>query len=287
MSPAIFHTSSTAANAFFTHFRFQNDQDLDIVSELTDEAGLYKLEEEAQKAYEAAGHGQENDQSFDPNRPFYSLYSPSDPEFVRKHLESGILIQLFEKYEAKLFTDDLELFRHPGNILILLAACAMQLGCTIPDKHHKILQKIYMCAELAAEGVEQMKAALIGPTRFQNGQPYRFNSPGLVETANLQPATPNAIGVCGLNVHGPGTLFFRPPKGSKMGLMEAKADFKKQQCGEDVCGGCGAKETPDGNQLLSCGACKTRKYCSKECQKKQWKVHKGDCAELRPGAGGR
>ncbi|KAK4894490.1 hypothetical protein LTR27_007376 [Elasticomyces elasticus] len=45
----------------------------------------------------------------------------------------------------------------------------------------------------------------------------------------------------------------------------------------NVCGGCGKKESA-AMGLLLCGRCKERKYCSKECQKRNFKYHKVVCS---------
>ena len=52
-------------------------------------------------------------------------------------------------------------------------------------------------------------------------------------------------------------------------------------CGNAVqsCNSCTALETPDGGELLKC-PCRTACYCSKECQRSHWMVHKKVC----PGA---
>lgn len=43
------------------------------------------------------------------------------------------------------------------------------------------------------------------------------------------------------------------------------------------CGFCAKGGKGDGKGLLKCGRCKKVWYCSKECQRKHWKVHKGVC----------
>ena len=54
--------------------------------------------------------------------------------------------------------------------------------------------------------------------------------------------------------------------------IQRKYDF-------DVCGGCGVGREP-GEELMQCGKCKKQKYCSAECQKKDWKEHKIFCRAL-------
>jgi hypothetical protein len=44
---------------------------------------------------------------------------------------------------------------------------------------------------------------------------------------------------------------------------------------------CGAASTKAGNSLLKCAKCKTVKYCSPDCQKKDWKKHKQVCKQMQ------
>eukprot|EP00984_Skeletonema_dohrnii_P027157 scaffold16617_cov136-Skeletonema_dohrnii-CCMP3373.AAC.2 len=46
-----------------------------------------------------------------------------------------------------------------------------------------------------------------------------------------------------------------------------------------VCTGC--KKKVDGDKLKSCSACFKAKYCSRECQKKDWKMHKKVCVNAK------
>jgi len=50
----------------------------------------------------------------------------------------------------------------------------------------------------------------------------------------------------------------------------------------DRCDDCRKEETADGSCRLSvCARCKSRRYCSRECQSRHWKAfHKGECGDL-------
>ncbi|KAF2017120.1 hypothetical protein BU24DRAFT_490346 [Aaosphaeria arxii CBS 175.79] len=43
---------------------------------------------------------------------------------------------------------------------------------------------------------------------------------------------------------------------------------------------CQKQQSANGDQLLCCGNCRLYWYCSKECQKSAWKLHKPDCKIL-------
>lgn len=47
-----------------------------------------------------------------------------------------------------------------------------------------------------------------------------------------------------------------------------------------TCFTCGAESKSDGKALMKCAACKVAEYCSAECQKADWKAHKGICKQL-------
>ncbi|KAF2167460.1 hypothetical protein M409DRAFT_54058 [Zasmidium cellare ATCC 36951] len=49
---------------------------------------------------------------------------------------------------------------------------------------------------------------------------------------------------------------------------------------KEACAKCGTKGS-DTNKLLKCGACKAAEYCSKECQKEDWKDHKKYCVGMQ------
>lgn len=62
-------------------------------------------------------------------------------------------------------------------------------------------------------------------------------------------------------------------------LVPELKPFSKE--GEVVarCVKCNVKKHESGQDLLNCGRCKVTRYCSVECQKADWKKHKGECAK--------
>jgi hypothetical protein len=239
------------------------------------------MEEEAQAAAKAAGKDEK-----EINGIYYSIYgkSCSNPELVRKHLDSGALVYLIAEKEAAMLAmpskeQELEYyFRDPCYIYVLLGACAMTLGCQIPDQYISMLKKVYTEGGLMPDALKQMKKALKGPHGYNDGEPYDFESKDLVETANAMDDTDkvsNGLGFIGMNVLSPGGLF-----DTGMGNSSTSAiikELRKRQKDPDVCAGCGSDAGPTGKILLMCARCKDRKYCSAECQKQHWSIHKKLC----------
>ncbi|KAG9192652.1 hypothetical protein G6011_11386 [Alternaria panax] len=190
--------------------------DFDMVSDLSHEAGLTKLEEDDQTSAKAAGKSEE-----DAERSIhYSIYADmySDTELVRKHLDSGILVDMVAKHEARMLTLRTgwkEKFfgnwsADPCNEYVLLGACAMTLGSQLPTSYTTMLKKVYTEGGLMPAAQQQMKEALFGPDGYENGGPYDFKSKSLVEEANSKPKEEpkdNGLGFDLMNVPGPGGLF--------------------------------------------------------------------------------
>lgn len=58
------------------------------------------------------------------------------------------------------------------------------------------------------------------------------------------------------------------------------SDFLKNLTGKAaVCGGCKQPPSSFSKPMQRCGRCKTAFYCSKKCQKSDWKKHKNNCGE--------
>lgn len=160
---------------------FQGDQDLDNVCDLEVECGLYQLQKEAVAQAEAEGNKDAEMEIY------YSMVGGgSHPEIVRNYLDSGPLDEFIKSHEDKILAD-LPPGRYnfsPSYFCVLIAACAMTLGCRLPASFLSLLRKVHPEAELLPGGFLQMQKALFGPDPYQNGVPYDFASKNLLETAN-------------------------------------------------------------------------------------------------------
>ncbi|KAI8964172.1 hypothetical protein F5Y11DRAFT_316828 [Daldinia sp. FL1419] len=58
-------------------------------------------------------------------------------------------------------------------------------------------------------------------------------------------------------------------------LLNAQGNLERLHM--DKCRNCNATEGKEGGKLLKCSRCKEVKYCSPECQRKDWKTHRMEC----------
>jgi hypothetical protein len=261
---------------------FQSDHDFDLVGDMSGEFGLYQMEEQHQAKAKANGAKKAED------RIHYTIYAPacSDVELVRQHLDHGALAYVIAEKTTKLFSKPKEFniedfdFYYPCYVFVLLGACAMTLGCTLPQSYLAMLKKVYTEGGLMPDALKQMHKALFGPEGFQNGVPYDFESKDLLETANSGKAPKDSgRGFVMMNVMSPGSLFNTDMGGSKTSVIIK--ELRHQHNNPDACGGCGVKDGQVGKVLSKCSKCKERKYCGSACQKKSWKVHKKGCEPVQ------
>jgi hypothetical protein len=237
---------------------------------------------------------------------YYSLYCPSHPEFVRDHLNSGVLERMIKEQEVKIlapptkwtFMEDPCYGKHAlgidagsnftnavsFSVYVLLGACAMTLGCQLPDAYVSMLKKVYTEGGLMRDALKQMRKALFGPDGFKNGVPYDFESKDLVETANSmdeKKSAPSSLPWIGMNVMSPGGIF-NTGMGNSTTSLTIK-ELRAKHNNPEACGSCGVKIGKGGKPLLQCARCKDRKYCGAECQKKHWKIHKKVCDPVTGG----
>lgn len=125
---------------------FQSDQDYDCIGDINDDAGmeLYFFENEA--AVVAA----------------------------RDALNTGLFRRLLNRYKREP--------KYSGGYhqVILFTAMAMRTGAILEDDLRTMVKKRTRTVEMFDEAKEQMKVAL---DEYVSGEPYDFNSPGLIETA--------------------------------------------------------------------------------------------------------
>jgi hypothetical protein len=210
---------------------------------------------------------------------------------VPKHLDSGVLIDFIRVQEAKMLSipngtrdQQLEyLFRDPCYLYILLGACAMTLGCHLPEAYIAMLKKVYTEGELLPDALNQMNKALFGPDGFKNGEPYDFESKSLVEQANAHDedsdSETSGVGWKIMDVPSLGGIFNTGMGNST--TSDVLKELRSKLHSPDVCAECTAPYGQGGSALLQCARCKDQKCCSLECQKKHWKVHKKLCEPVK------
>ncbi|KAH9880133.1 hypothetical protein J1614_002159, partial [Plenodomus biglobosus] len=247
-----FHCSDTTTGLF------QSDHDFDMLGEMSYEAGLDKLQEDAQALARAQGQSEE-----DVEQIYYSLYGDccSDPELVRAHLDSGVLVDMIAKKEAKMLEipSGLEdcmleyLLSDPCYAYVLLGACAMSLGCQLSTEYIAMLKKVYTEAGFMPDALSQLEAALFGPDRYENGKRYDFESKTILETANAMPAKKKgstALGYTLMNVPSPGGIFNNGASDSRTSLI--MKELRDKYHNANACGGCGNKSSAGDKELLLC-----------------------------------
>ncbi|KAF7192537.1 Zinc finger MYND domain-containing protein 10 [Pseudocercospora fuligena] len=244
---------------------FQSDHDYDEISDLDATAGFHFMQEEA----EAKG---EKDVRI-------SLYGPSDPDFIRKYLEaSGTLDEMIEKYtaEAAVAKTDKWDYGQREYRLCLMGACFMMLGCNLSDDFLDLLRDKFTGCGFMLDALKQLDSALNRPDGFKSGEPFDLSSPDLVETANMMPdETVTSTGWIGMNVPAPFGFLKGPDTKALTRSIKARVEANRMKKVLEKCGSCGSST----GKLETCSGCKHRKYCSKDCQKKHWPVHKLACGK--------
>ncbi|PIA94113.1 hypothetical protein CB0940_08063 [Cercospora beticola] len=272
---------------------FENGNDLKVVANFNKEAGLQKLEDEA------------NANVSDPAlKVCYSMYAKlcrgvGAVEAVRNHLDSGVLAKMAAA-QIKAYYNPTKMSEHTcqGYTCVIFAACAMSLGCKTYlnlkgyhmffNTYNKFFLGICSTAPITDEACCQIFHAAMNSEAtpssagesFTPGLPYDFGSmtrrearaeklsSGLSE-AQASPCWIEPHGMLAIgeknSLRGPTIPSIIGPCGkADMGYTE-----DAECCGNERCGKAGAK--------LRCGRCRDQLYCNKTCQSKDWARHKVVC----------
>ena len=212
---------------------------------------------------------------------------PVSIEITRKYLDSGVLTQSLddESFKKDRCWDGNDMHR-----FTTLTASVMTLGCVLPPKmwisiektqpsayqeHVKTIDPSQALTPLARAPMKKVFA------NYKVGVPYDFGNKTFLDNlvGNVLPglvaSTEDVGGLKSfestLSGGNPVASMLGPPSDEEMGLTPIYSNA--------ICATCGAANKGDGSKLDSCGGCGPRKYCSKQCQKKHWKFHKGICKQ--------
>ncbi|THW68820.1 hypothetical protein D6D19_08749 [Aureobasidium pullulans] len=73
----------------------------------------------------------------------------------------------------------------------------------------------------------------------------------------------------------------QPEASSSSSAQPTTSESSSQQPAVKTCAQCGKpEEDPEEKPLKACTTCKSVHYCSRECTKAHYKVHKKECAKL-------
>lgn len=209
------------------------------------------------------------------------LHNPRFPRLVRDFLDSGVLANLIKHYGPKRSNSR---WTENHKDLVLIAFCAMELGCTLPPGFLGRLKANYHRAGIFGDEREQIRRAC---DEYVDGKPYEFVSLGLVETAMMamdgdsqrpEPRPPGLEPLPAQEIN----IDTTPParKRRKTQYEPTSTPIVEEYClhfPADTCANCGATrghETPD---LKRCKGCKTTLYCFDGCQKWHWFRHRRHC----------
>ncbi|MCJ1397475.1 hypothetical protein MMC11_000668 [Xylographa trunciseda] len=130
---------------------FQSDTALDLIDEITDDAGL----------------------------ELYMFDDDTAVTIARDALNAGILATLVAKYTA----DPPDMWDDPNHKIFMLVALAMQTGAIVSKELRTVVRTLIRRIATPEQAKKQMRTALRVSTLRE---PYNFDSPGLVETAMMR-----------------------------------------------------------------------------------------------------
>ncbi|KAF4552685.1 Hypothetical protein D9617_9g024740 [Elsinoe fawcettii] len=228
--------------------------------------------------------GDESDGSDDLDTYFaVKLYCPRFPIIVREHLDAGALAHVIKKYSP---SGSRRTWTNKQYCLILISACAMELGCTFPPGFINELKQNISNIDMMPEARNQITRAC---NEYIGGKPYDMRVPSAIDFDN-EDAHGNAATV---PIKLP-SLEIIPSANEQDSETAANNNEGNTAAANDriietrfwfppgTCANCGADKAPDGSDLKHCGDCKSTLYCTAICQTSHYSLHsQRDCDETK------
>ncbi|KAF2034802.1 hypothetical protein EK21DRAFT_55723 [Setomelanomma holmii] len=95
------------------------------------------------------------------------------------------------------------------------------------------------------------------------------------------PISPNALSIISQNTAELKSTSTAPAHTEVQHDRNATPHLDNLGAKKELCFMCGARSTREGAKLLKCGGCQIARYCSQECQVKDWKEHKHICRQSK------
>ncbi|KAI0841971.1 hypothetical protein F5Y06DRAFT_292793 [Hypoxylon sp. FL0890] len=178
-----------------------------------------------------------------------------DREGTIKKLNEGLVSQKFDKILSSDFQPRSRHHRRE-RVAIIFGMLAMELGVIIENRHLLALQVLRPFLPT----VEQQLQLVTAIEEYKNnGIPWETGSKNFADTQKYKARGKSPFDL--------GDEFWFSGLGHSNDEHPAEAMVSK------VCFGCGANDV----ELQKCNQCKMVRYCSKECQRTDWPIHKTVC----------
>lgn len=190
------------------------------------------------------------------------IFTPENEERagIVKQLNDGLLARKFDKIMAHNFQPATS-YHSRDRIVIILGILAMQLGAKIEHRH---LTAMKVLRSKLPDMVQQLQVVTALDEYKNNGTEWVLGSKGLVDTMGYA--------ADGKTEYENGDGFWSSGLGHSADEDPYPHTYSKK------CLSCGDDEA----EPVRCSRCQMARYCNRDCQKRDWPVHKQVCVSYKP-----